>query len=102
MWSPSTAGYAMSCSTSSSSAASPKPSSSSKTGARTTTPTDPTRPWATAPPMLSPVPGDYAPRNQPCNQEYPLSNNIHRLSHAVDQQPGSGHQHPQVCDPAES
>ena len=48
-WSPSTAACATSCSTSNSSAASPRPSSSSKTGARTTTRTDPTRPWATRP-----------------------------------------------------
>jgi hypothetical protein len=37
------------------------------------------------------VPGEYATRNQPRNQEYALKNNIHRLSHAVDQSTGSGH-----------
>src|SRR3954468_2232508 len=90
MWSPSTAASATSCSTSSSSAASPKPPSSSTTGARTTTPTDRTQRWPTRPPTPSPKPGEYAPPNRPWIQEYSLKKNIHQLSHAVDQQPGSG------------
>ena len=41
-------------------------------------------------PTRSPEHGEYAARNRPRNQEYPLKKNIHQLSHAVDQQPGSG------------